>query len=454
MRSDEPEPLESEDPWLKRLVFLYFFMLIFEGALRKWIFPSLAGPLLVIRDPVLLAIYAMAIRLRIFPWNGWVAATIGLAIAGMLASVAVGCPLAITLFGVRTDFWQIPFIFMLPAILDREDIRRIFRWMLILMPLMAVIALLQFRAGPAHWLNATTGGGPDQQLYAAAGRVRPSGTFSFVTGMVSFLALESAFVFQGFFEETPGWPLWIAVPAMLLALGLSGSRSAIIEVGMVAAVAGLTCLDDASRLRKAAVPLAAAALAYGMLHGLGDFREGLDVNRERFDNAGGFQEGIVNRWLGDFQAAWDVEHTAPWLGQGLGMGTSVGAGLATGTRQFLLAEGEWARVVLESGPVLGAAFILLRMGIAGYLLLRALRALRQRGDSLPLLLFAAGIMDLATGQWGQATVSGFAVFTAGLSLAAASALPEDMTEPEPEIAGPRVYRGRGIHAAAIKGGRP
>src|SRR5258708_39486843 len=40
-----------ETLWLTRFIFLYFWLLIFEGSLRKWVLPGLAAPLLVIRDP-------------------------------------------------------------------------------------------------------------------------------------------------------------------------------------------------------------------------------------------------------------------------------------------------------------------------------------------------------------------------------------------------------------------
>jgi hypothetical protein len=441
--------------WLRRLTFVYFLLLILEGALRKWIFPSLSGPLLIIRDPVLLLIYGIAFYRGDWPWNGWMRALLVLAVACAMASIAVGCSLKITLFGVRTDFWQIPLIFLMPSILTGDDVRRIGRWMLVMLPAMALLALLQFRAGPQSWLNATTGGAmsdQSQQLFAAAGRVRPSGTFSFVTGMVSFLALGSAFLIDAFLEEGARWRLWVATGALVLALGISGSRSAIIYVGIVAAAAGLMCIEDRALMRRIALPLIVAALAFAALHGLADFRAGLDVNKGRFNDAGGLKEGILYRWLGDFASAWDAEKTAGWLGEGLGLGTSVGAGLATGTRQFLLAEGEWARVVLESGPALGVAFIALRLGILIMLLRRALHVLRERGDALPGLLLAAGMMDFATGQWGQATVSGFAIFTAGLCLAA-SGEEEEETEPEDAPEPPRRIRGRGIFAQRIRGER-
>ena len=37
---------------LKKGIWIYFFLIIFEGALRKWIIPGLASPLLIVRDPI------------------------------------------------------------------------------------------------------------------------------------------------------------------------------------------------------------------------------------------------------------------------------------------------------------------------------------------------------------------------------------------------------------------
>ncbi|MDP9004038.1 MAG: hypothetical protein M3N12_04530, partial [Verrucomicrobiota bacterium] len=68
--SDENKTLRN----IRRLIWLYFWLLIVEGALRKWVVPSLSNPILIIRDPVVLLIYALAIKGRVFPRNGWVLA--------------------------------------------------------------------------------------------------------------------------------------------------------------------------------------------------------------------------------------------------------------------------------------------------------------------------------------------------------------------------------------------
>jgi hypothetical protein len=58
---------------LRRMIWLYFVLLIGEGALRKWIVSSLGAPLLVIRDPLVLLIYLQAVRCRRFPSGAVVA---------------------------------------------------------------------------------------------------------------------------------------------------------------------------------------------------------------------------------------------------------------------------------------------------------------------------------------------------------------------------------------------
>src|ERR1700720_2925181 len=70
---------------IRALIWLYLILLIFEGALRKWIVPQLSNPLLIVRDPVVIAIYMLSLRAHVFPRNGYV---ICLAVIGVLSTVA------------------------------------------------------------------------------------------------------------------------------------------------------------------------------------------------------------------------------------------------------------------------------------------------------------------------------------------------------------------------------
>ncbi len=61
--------IDSDTKSIQILVWLYFWLLIFEGALRKWIVPQLSTPLLIIRDPVLIGVYFLALRQGLFNKN-------------------------------------------------------------------------------------------------------------------------------------------------------------------------------------------------------------------------------------------------------------------------------------------------------------------------------------------------------------------------------------------------
>src|SRR3712207_1849101 len=126
---------------------------------------------------------------------------------------------------------------------------------------------------------------------------------------------------------------------------------------------------------------------------------------------------MVERVFTTFSDGIFVLTKAPFLGYGLGIGTNAGAKFLTGRMMFLLSEGEWPRIFLESGPVLGGAFVIWRCAlviVAGLLCLRSVKA----GNVLPLLLYSSGFLPLINGQFGQPTILGFTVFSMGLALAA------------------------------------
>src|SRR5207237_9520751 len=68
--------------FLKRAIWVYFFLLIFEGVFRKWLLPQYSDVLLVVRDPVVIVIYMLAIKARLFPRTNWI---LSLGISGLLS---------------------------------------------------------------------------------------------------------------------------------------------------------------------------------------------------------------------------------------------------------------------------------------------------------------------------------------------------------------------------------
>jgi len=439
------------------LIWIYFWLLIFEGALRKWILPGLSTPLLLVRDPVVVAIYLMAISERRLPRTVFIPWILGLAIACSLASLSGQGNIGVTIFGLHANFLHLPLIFIIPQYFDAAEVRRVGKWVLLVLLPMAVLATLQFRAGPDARLNVGVGGEIGGQLFAAAGKVRASGTFSFVTGLVSFLSLAAAFLCYDLLEKRvyPRLLVLAALPALILAMGVSGSRSAVMAVSVVFACVGLVCLVRWEKFGRAFLQFVLIYAVYMGLSRVSTFREGIEVQRTRFESGGGLKVGIVERYFSDFSSAIVAMDQAPFLGYGLGLGTNAGAAYVSGIRGFLLAEGEWSRVILESGPILGPMYLLLRVAIIGYAFRKGWGALRF-GQGLPMLLMGMSGLEMLTGQFGQSASLGFAVLGMGLTLAATNFSNAEKPIPEYLVSAPPApaLRGRSRYAEALHGELP
>jgi hypothetical protein len=411
--------MDSSYRSIRFLVWLYFWLLLFEGVLRKWVFPSLSGPLLIVRDPVVLAIYALAIAKGIFPLNRFVTTTVLLGIVSGIASCLVFDRFDIILFGLRTNFLHLPLIFIIARVWNLKEVERLGAWILLLALPMTLLVVVQFQASQFSILNVGAAGQIGGQMIAATTRVRPSGTFSFVTGMVSFLSLVAAFIAGSFFQKTmvAKWLRIAAIPALILCLVVSGSRSAVAEVIITLMMLVIICVGRLSRFRHVVGPVLVAYGIFLLLSFLPVFREGLEVQEERFRSGGGIRHGIIARYLGSFGESTETAQAAPLFGNGLGIGTNAGAAVLTGSRAFLLGESEWSRVVAESGPLLGYAYLMLRCALAFYLVWTAWLALKKN-ETLSLLLAGPSAFALISGQFGQPTTLGFAVLTSGLALAA------------------------------------
>ncbi len=428
-------------------------MWVLEGALRKWILPGLANPLLVVRDPILLLIYFLAYIRGVFPKGFFMAWIVGLGLlAAVVSEMTTVTPIVVTLYGLRADFLHLPLILLMPMVFNVTDIRAIGKWALVGAPLMAMLVLLQFASSPGSRLNAGAGG-DSGMLESAYGHIRPSGTFSFTNGLSGFTLLVAAFFLHHLLEKRV-YPrlIWLAAaPSLVVLVALSGSRAAVGQAALMLATVLLICVLQGRYWKSSFKLMALAALAMVVLGSFAVFQQGLDVFTYRFVKSGGVQSGFIDRFFNAFAVPFTIASDTPAGGGGLGMGTNVAAGLLQGKRTFLFAEGELARVIMESGPYVGGMFLFLRLTLTLYLGLVAVRSLRQRANTLPALLFSACFLDLLQGQFAQPTALGFATIGAGLSLA--SNVPGEGTErtertEETEIAAP-MPRGRSEYAERL-----
>jgi hypothetical protein len=413
---------------LKRLIWIYFWLLIFEGALRKWIVPSLSTPLLVVRDPLVILIYLQAIRCKRFPINGPVLACFFLLVGFVLlvliqVTAGIGGGVLVSLYGLRTNFLHLPLIFVIPQVFTFDDILKLGKWILMLTIPMAALMVLQFESPAGSWLNAATRADA-QQIEFALGKVRPAGTFSFATGVAHFLVLGTAFVFYALSQKRniyPRWLVWSALLGVLIAQPVSGSRLLVLSCGLVVIGAIAFGILNPGRSQKILGVLVLVGAVFAALSFTSFFQEAIDVFMTRWNDAsaaaGGVQEGIVWRFFGGFLEPFLFLPDIGIIGKGIGMGTNAASALMTGSLQFLLAEGEWARVVMEAGPLLGFSFLLYRVCVSGLLAIQAWGSAKQ-GHLLAWLLAWDACRSLITEQISQPTNLGFMVLASGLCLAA------------------------------------
>jgi hypothetical protein len=237
--------------------------------------------------------------------------------------------------------------------------------------------------------------------------------------------------------------------ALVIAIVVSGSRTLLASVAIVVLCgAGVAALIRPKLILRLLQGVVVTGIVVFVASQLELFQEGIRTLTSRIDGASQYEGGaggFLERAFHGFLQPFELWSEVPLFGSGLGMGTNVGAKLITGNNhQFLLAEVEWSRVIMESGPLLGSLYLMLRLVITVAIYVQALRITRLRGDALSLLLFSSCAMPLINGEWGQSTTLGFAVFASGLALAAMNpgrcnaAIPQYVT-PTPLTAGRRIY---------------
>lgn len=411
---------EQDRRRLVSLLWLYFALLIVEGALRKWVFPQWSDGLLIVRDPVAVAILYCANRDGYLPSDslmrslGWL--LVGFLILGVVQLVVYGVPGVVLLFGLRTYFLHPPLIFVMARVLHARDLRRLMLVTLIVTVPIALLMVWQFRAGPFDWINRGAGEGR-LQIESALGRVRPAGPFSFISGPVFYYSLTLAYLVGSDFSrslvspaiQVCGWG------ALLVASAVSGSRSLVFGLIPVLVLAGIATVRGTNlpveRFVRAAVIATATIMT---LWGWTIVQEGLVVFDARMEAAGGIQN-LWDRSIESYAFTLSAWTDAPWLGLGIGLGTN-GASALLGGSGFRFGEDEWRRILFETGPLLGTLYLGWRVCLTLRLLRLTLRAI-SFGDVLPIAIIGACLTNLLLGQWGQPTSQGFAIWMGGLGLA-------------------------------------
>jgi len=431
-----------------RLIFLIYWLAIFEGLLRKYAFPEANRLIFFVKDPFVVLLYCFAVKNRLYPLRshlfsaalGFIAISAPLVLVQWMLSPA-DFNLMIAIYGWRNYFLYIPLAFFVGKYVTLADIHVLARRTLLVAIAIAPLIYFQFMAPADAPINQGFGRDPDavflSMLTVDGGFTRPSGTFTSPVGEACFLGTCTAMLLGTWMlpasrRPLHGWKLWAATAAILSSLALSGSRGTMILCGLIwctSVIAALISGDRRFALQRLAMPILLLLVGFTVAPLV--FPVAVAAFKSRWQSAGdvesegfGYNAGIVGRLIYQFGAFTSLIPTTPPVGYQLGIAGNAATMLSANDRvqpadQLVASslETEWGRNIVELGPLLGLAYIAFRLCLIGRIVKSALAVSRRSRDPLPVLLCAFATMTLFQGLiTGNGAVVAYAWLFSGFCL--------------------------------------
>jgi hypothetical protein len=430
-KSIAPKPARSQTEtvrrWIVRLIFIVYWLLIFEGVLRKWALPGLHKALFFIRDPFVLITYFLAFKYGL--WPRWSAIFSTAAILGglfMLLALTQALTMdlspVIVLYGWRNYFLYIPFAFIIGEQFRGKDLFRLLRYTLLVSIPVAILCYQQFRAPAESSLNeAFNGSAP---MMVANGIVRTSGTFTVSAAQTLYIGSLFAMLYTVWLLPRSQRPLnrfelWAATFSTLATFAVSGARSVFVYAAIVTVFAFASAFVAGGRKFRTRTIIAVPLLVIlGTVCYVKLFPEAFKAMVSRQSDASMQEGSTIGRLASSTTTIIRILPRMSLLGAGLGSGTNAANVLRSGQMGLLLAEDESQRIILETG-IFGLLYVGYRYWLTVSIGRDAFRAGRRSHNPLPIIFFGYEVINLAIGQMTlQGTINGYGWLFAGFCLAA------------------------------------
>lgn len=403
------------------------FLVVVEGAVRKWILPNASEFVYFIKDFVLVAAYVKYYFAELnverdFPVPPLIKFLILASSAIILLQMSnynLGSPI-LGMLGVRNYLLYIPLIFLVRDLFDSiEDLNHSLRWYLLLPIPIAYLAVNQYFSGADAWINRYAWGNEELGKANVGSGVRVTGTFSYIAGFAAYLQTCAGLIVPLLvIEQPPVWKWllrvsWIGIMASIL---MTGSRGPIIALGIL--IVGYFIFNRLFRelrlYRKFILPVLLCVVAGGLFFQVQvknitiRFSDNSDLSSrvmETMSNPTRFIEvaGFFGFGAGSTYQAADIVRSI--------------LGLPAGTPINMYFEGEPERVILELGPVGFLVWYLLRLAIMVELLKVFLRLRYPLLRELALTAFLVHALSMPGQMVFQITYTVLYWFLAGFILA-------------------------------------
>lgn len=430
--------MEEKRQKLVWIIFMVFLAIIFEGVLRKWIFPSYQKYFFFVRDPFVILAYVYALHANIPPKRGLLmyliaAFTFVVTVFAFFQTLYSHLPWWIIAYSWRTHFLMLPFALLIGSYINKEDLKKLFRFTLRLTPIYTVIAYFQSVRPISHWINAGLLG-MFTPLRAEEGLIRTEGFFTSSVGNALFVGMLVAILLLTWVKEN--WSDIVGLREKIVytfcscvILALSGQRTTFLLVGLVIAsglvlstVVGRNMLIRYMKPSVSFIVICTLLLVYV-------FPQHLASISRRFStrsSTGVAGLDIVERTIGDLTSFYKMfVDKIPLMGLGLGYSSNA-ANVYNLSVIEVFSENEWGRHIIELGPIVGFLVIVFRVFISIYLLLLSSVTFLKNNDPAPFLFYSILLPYLLFGQLtGNGIASGFVWFLTGIVLALLSKNPNE-----------------------------
>lgn len=379
----------------RKAVQLTMVLLIAEGALRKWFFPSSQDLVYFAKDVLLLGAYLGYFRDRTrlhFRPPPLPLVNILLAASVLIGLIQIFNPnlpnLLVGTFGFKAYFFYMPLLWLLPAAFrtDAELWDFLRRYVLIAIPV-GLLAVAQFLSPSSSFLNTyarTEGvvGTPIAPVtFGSSEYVRVTATFSFITGYTAYL-LATAMLLLGVLGALR-WRFrgnlyfFVALVMVLLGILMTGSRGPVV---LLAAVFPLYWWLAVIRERGGGAAFGRLLVAMVLMAGVLAFA-GEDALSAFYGRAQGVSD-VPGRLSSPLLSPFALLPNVGLLGYGIGATHQTAATLAPGVFPYswlngLLVEVESGRVMIELGP-LGFGLVYLLRFVLFFVALRQVLSMQTR----------------------------------------------------------------------------
>jgi hypothetical protein len=406
--------------------------LVLEGAVRKWIFPGSQDLIYFAKDVILIAAYAgflrhkAALRYR--------APSAPLLTGGILLAVGWGAfeifnpnlpNLLVGVLGFKAYFLYVPLMYILPAVFrtDEELVGFLRRYCLLAIP-QGLLATLQFMSPASSALNAYARSSDVGYVatFGSSTYVRVTGTFSFITGLSSYLVATTVLILLVL--AVYNWRfrgnllLYLSLALAAVGMLMSGSRGPVVTVAMLFPLYWwLTVGRERGGSRTLGRLLIGLSLVGGLVVWLGG--EAWTAFVGRASAASDFASRITSPLLSPYYLLSD----AGLFGFGIGASHQMAAAVTTDLIPYswlrgLHVEAETGKVMLELGSLGFLLVYFVRLALVFYAFRQVLRLRTRlhRAVATAGLLFCLAV--LPGGSIFDVTSGLYSWFFAGLVMVA------------------------------------